>query len=412
MKRAVKIAGGLAAGAALGLGVLVARAPDPRVLLAARPASALEIVDRHGVPLRLTAANDGVRFRPVDLGRVCPHLVNAVIAAEDRRFFLHPGVDPISLFRALWQDARAGRVVSGGSTLTMQLARVLDPRPRSVSAKLAQIALALRLELAYSKREILAEYLSRAPLGNRIIGFEAAGQVYLGKPATQLSPAEAALLAAVPRSPSRTNPWQGEATLKTRRDRILARMARLGTLDGAALAAACAEPMVLATEPFRYAAPHFLKRVSDELAATPAGAARVVTTLDVALQERVERIVRAHLAELAPHGVTHMAVVALDVPNRQWLALEGSGGFWDRPGGQQDGTRAPRQPGSALKPFTYAAAFDRGFSPASVLPDIPHAFVWQGGTWTPRNYDERFHGPLRAREALACSVNVPATFLL
>lgn len=373
------------------------------------PGQTVAYLDQHGGLLRLDPDQDGIRRLPADPDTVSPHLVRAVLAAEDRRFYRHPGVDPLALGRAAWQDVRARRIVSGGSTLSMQLARMLDPRPRTVRAKLAQMALAARLEWAYSKREILAAYLSRVPMGNRVEGFEAGARVYLGKPAAQLSPAEAALLAAIPRSPSRHNPWREIETLHTRRDLILGRMQRLGWLDAPTFHAARAEPVVLASTPMRYAAPHFLARVAAETAPLAPAATRVLTTLDPELQGRVERIVARHLAELAASGVRSMAVVVADIERGEWLAWEGSGGFWSAPDGQLDGARALRQPGSALKPFTYAAAFDAELSPASVLADLPTSFTWAAGTWTPRNYDDRFHGPLTARAALACSVNVPAT---
>jgi penicillin-binding protein 1C len=386
--------------------------PDPAELLAGQRPAMLEVTDRHGQLLRYLPAADGIRSARLEPERASPHLIHAVLAAEDRRFFRHHGVDPIAAARAAWQDVRALRVVSGGSTLTMQLARMLDPRPRGVGAKLAQLGLALRLEWLLDKRQILAEYLSRAPFGNRVEGFGAAAAVYLGKSASQLSPAEAALLAAVPRAPSRINPWAAGPMLRFRRDAILGRMGELGFLTPAELAAARAEPVVLAGRPFRYPAPHFLARLEDELRPLAVGSIRAVSTLEPVLQGRVEQIVRTELANLASHGVGAMAVAILDVRRDEWLAIEGSGGFWDRPAGQLDGTRSPRQPGSALKPFTYAAAFDASCSPATVIPDVPASFTWSGGTWTPRNYDERFHGPLTARSALACSVNVPAAFLL
>lgn len=387
------------------LAVLLSPLPSP---LSPSSPSAVAFTDRHGGLLRLDADADGVRRLPADPGRVSPHLVHAVLAAEDRRFFRHPGVDPLALARAAWQDVRARRVVSGGSTLTMQLARLLDPRPRTLGAKLAQIALAARIEWAYDKREILAAYLSRAPMGNRIEGFEAGARVYFGKPAAQLSAAEAALLAAVPRAPSRDNPWRDLEALRGRRDAVLGRMHELGWIDTTSFHASRAEPVVLAADPLRFSAPHFLARVGAEIGPVEAGASRVVTTLEPALQARVERIVARHLEELAASGVRSMAVVAADLERGEWLAWEGSGGFWSAPDGQLDGARALRQPGSALKPFTYAAAFDAGLSPASVLADIPASFTWAAGTWTPRNYDQRFHGPLTARSALACSVNVPS----
>ncbi|MGV8041192.1 MAG: penicillin-binding protein 1C [Thermoanaerobaculaceae bacterium] len=387
--------------------VAVLLSPLPSSLSPTSPPT-IAFLDRHGGLLRLDPDADGVRRLPADPDRVSQHLVHAVLAAEDRRFFHHPGVDPLALARAAWHDVRARRVVSGGSTLTMQLARLIDPRPRTLGAKLAQMALAARLEWAYDKREILAAYLSRAPMGNRIEGFEAGARVYLGKPAAQLSPAEAALLAAVPRAPSRDNPWRDLDALRARRDAVLGRMHALGWLDATSLRASQGEPVVLAADPLRFAAPHFLARVEAELGPVEPGATRVVTTLEPALQARVERIVARHLEDLAASGVRSMAVVVADLERGEWLAWEGSGGFWSAPDGQVDGARALRQPGSALKPFTYAAAFDQGLSPASVLADIPASFTWAAGTWTPRNYDQRFHGPLTARQALACSVNVPA----
>lgn len=391
----------------LGASLFVWLFPLPPPLVPASP-QAVAYTDRYGGLLRLDPDTNGIRRLAVDPDQVSQHLVHAVLAAEDRRFFRHPGVDPLALARAAWQDVRARRVVSGGSTLTMQLARLLDPRPRTFGAKLAQMALALRLEWAYSKREILAAYLSRAPMGNRLEGFEAGARVYLGKPAAQLSPAEAALLAAVPRAPSRDNPWRDLAALARRRNAVLARMHALGWLDAASSQAARSEPVVLAPDPLRFAAPHFVARVAAEAGRLEPEAARVVTTLDPALQTRVERIVARHLTELAASGVRSMAVVVADLERGEWLAWEGSGGFWSAPDGQLDGARALRQPGSALKPFTYAAAFDAGLSPSTVLADIPASFTWAAGTWTPRNYDQRFHGPLTARSALACSVNVPA----
>jgi penicillin-binding protein 1C len=397
------------------LGALaVALAPSPGPLLAKAPRPSLEVVDRRGGLLRLLpdAKAEGVRFSRVGPDALPPNLVHAVLAAEDRRFFAHPGVDPLALVRAAWQDLRARHIVSGGSTLSMQLARLLDPRPRSWGAKLAQAALAIRLEMVLSKREILAEYLSRVPLGNRVVGVEAGARVYLGKPARQLSPAEAALLAAVPRSPARSNPWRNLEGLRARRNAILARMAAQGFLEKAALEAALAEPVLLSREPFRYEAPHFLDRVAGEVGEGRPGEVEVDSTLDAALQARVEAAVHRQLDSLAGKGVRSIAVVVLDVTRSEWLALEGSGGFWEAPDGQLDGTRSPRQPGSALKPFTYATAFDAGVAPNTVLPDIPASFTWSNGTWTPRNYDQRFHGPLTARSALACSVNVPAAHVL
>ncbi len=402
-------------GAVTLLGVLltawIATAPNPVALLASYPPSALEVVDRHGELLRLGAAPGGIRGILVSPTEVPPDVLAAVLAAEDRRFFVHPGVDPVAVVRAVKQNLLAGRAVSGASTITMQLARLLQPRPRGWAAKVAQVRLALRLEVSLSKREILAAYLSRVPMGHRAVGYAAGALIYLGKPLRHLSPAEAALLAVIPRAPSQLNPWVAGDRLLAHRNVVLARMRQHGWLAESSYQAAVVEPLVLAERPLEWQAPHFVARALAE--ASPASnARRLVTTLDGELQRRVEVIVERALAQLAEHGVRHLAVAVLDVRRGEWLALEGSGGFFGAPGGQLDGTRALRQPGSALKPFTYAAAFERGWSPADLLADLPAAFPWRDGTWTPRNYDGRFRGPLRAREALACSVNVPAVRLL
>lgn len=400
MRRRVVVLGGAAVAVAAAAPFLLA--PDPRPLLARASRPAVEVVDRNGRLLRSVPDDDGTRFLPVVLATTSPHLLDAVIAAEDGRFRLHPGVDPLALARAAVQNARAGTVVSGGSTLTMQLARILDPRPRGLAAKVRQGALAVRLEGTLTKDAILEAYLSRAPMGNRLVGYEAASRAYLGKPSAQLSPAEAALLAAIPRAPSAQNPRRDLEGLTRRRDRILDRMEGI---DDATREAAKGERVVLADDPFRSEAPEAVARALEE---APAGAARVETGIDLELQRRVERIAAEQLRRLEDHGVRAVAVAVLDVRRGTWLALEGSGR--DVPG--IDGTRSPRQPGSALKPFTYALAFDRGFTPATVIPDLPRAFVAPDGTWVPRNYDDAYHGPLRAREALACSVNVPAAVVL
>ncbi len=398
--------------AVLGPVIWLASIPDPLTRLEEAREPARLVTDRHGALLRFVPARSGERYLPMAADRLPPQLVAAVLAAEDRRFFRHRGVDPLALARAAWQNAAARRVVSGGSTITMQLARLLDPRPRTLAGKLVQIVQAWRLESCLGKREILAAYCSRVPMGNRLVGFEAAALAYLGKPAAQLSPAEAALLAAVPRAPSRRNPFRRAEELLRARDRILRRMHRAGWLDDTALLAALGERTVLADRPFRRLAPHFVARALAEARVVAPQATHLTTTLDGELQHRVEVMVRRHLDRLAEAGVNHMAVVVLDVERGEWLALEGSGGFATAPAGQLDGTRVPRQPGSTLKPFTYAAAFDRSFTPATILADLPRAYPWREGTWVPRNYDERYHGPLRARQALACSVNVPAAAVL
>jgi penicillin-binding protein 1C len=273
--------------------------------------------------------------------------------------------------------------------------------------------LAARLEHRLSKREILTLYLNVAPYGNQIAGAERASRAYFGVSASMLTPAQAAFLSALPQQPSRFNPWQRPDRAARRARRVLERMRALGLLDAHGADEALAERLVLRPDTAAFAAPHFVERV---LAA--AGASRperIETTVDAELQAEVAGIIRSRRRDLDRHGAHNVAVVVLENARGEWLAWEGSGDYLDAAhGGTIDGASTPRQPGSALKPFTYALAFDEGYGPASVLPDVPSHFptAEPAVVYSPRNYDGRFRGPLRARLALAGSENVPAVALL
>jgi penicillin-binding protein 1C len=261
------------------------------------------------------------------------------------------------------------------------------------------------------KRDILALYLNLAPYGPQLTGAEAASRAYFGCSAASLTPAQAAFLAGLPQRPSALDPHRHLDAALVRQAWVLSRMEALGLLSGGDLTAARGERLAIRRDPRAFLAPHFVERVRAEAGG---GARRIETTLDGGLQRRVAGILEMHRGRLEAHGAANVAVAVLDNARGAWLAWEGSGDYFAARGGAIDGVVSPRQPGSALKPFTYALAFERGYSPASALPDVPAHFptAEPGVFYSPRNYDGVFRGPLRARPALAGSENVPAVHLL
>lgn len=408
----------LLAAVAGGLGVLLVSAvtwifwPLPAGLTAPPPTQSLSIQDRHGLLLRSTRASGGERVRWVPLADIDPNVLQAFLATEDRHFFSHHGIDLPSVARAALEDLRAGHVVSGASTITMQLARLLCGTGRGWGGKLVQALWALRLERHLSKQQILEQYLNRVPLGQGATGIAAAAHLYFDASATRLSVAEAALLAGLASAPSADNPFVAPTRARARRDGVLKRMGRLGFASPAALRRAAAEPLVPRPTQAPFLAPHFTSRLlrwAEDSGTALAGTWR--TSLDLRLQTLLEAEVRHTVDLLHDHGVRQAAVVVLDNRSGQILAWVGSPDFWSDTAGQVDMVVSPRQPGSALKPFLYGMAFDHGYTAASVLPDIPQTYATSTGPYQPRDYDRRFHGPVRAREALASSFNVPAVEL-
>ena len=391
--------------------------PLPSALLDGRATLSTVVVDRSGVPLYEALSGDGTRALALTADALPPVLASATIAAEDRRFWWHPGVDPLAIVRALTRDVLELRAAEGGSTITQQVAKLLlnrrsPARPRGLGAKIHEAILALRIEHRFSKREILALYLNLAAYGNQIAGAERASRAYFGSAASMLTPAQAAFLAGLPQRPSGFNPYRSRAAAVARQQVVLTRMAAAGSLSADRLRDARAERLVFTREPAPFGAPHLV-----EMALAAAGdvrPARIQTTIDSQLQSDVAGIIRSQRDTLARHGAANVAVVVLDNASAEWLAWEGSGNYFDAAhGGTINGPLVPRQPGSALKPFTYALAFERGHSPSSVLADVPSSFptAEDGILYTPRNYDGRYRGPLLARRALAGSENVPAVAL-
>lgn len=386
--------------------------PLPDALLDPSPRLSTVVVDRRGRPLYERLSPKEAHSAWLEPKTIPPLVEAATLAAEDHRFYRHFGLDPLALVRAAWNDLWAGRIREGGSTLTQQVVKRLTARPRRASGKLREMVLALRLEHRLHKREILALYLNVAPYGNQAEGIGAAARTYFGAPPALLTPAQAAFLAGLPQRPSAFDPFRHFEKARARQRWVLRRMLALGFLDEAAYRRALSERLVFSPPHRPFQAPHFVQRVLD---ACPSGTRRVRTTLDLDLQRKVLGILDAGRKAREAHGAFAAAVVVVHNPSGEILAYEGSGAYFDAAhSGAIDGARSPRQPGSALKPFTYALAFDAGFTPASVLPDLPRHFptAEEGVTYSPRNYDGRYRGPLRAREALAGSENVPAVVLL
>ncbi|HXI12658.1 MAG TPA: penicillin-binding protein 1C [Thermoanaerobaculia bacterium] len=372
------------------------------------------ILARDGTPLYEALSSGGTRSEWIDAGSIPESVLLATRAAEDHRFFSHIGVDPFAVARAAWRNARAGRTLEGGSTITQQVVKQLrGQRRRSFSEKLVEAVLAVRLEHRLSKREVLALYLNLAPFGNQLVGVASASRGYFGIPPSNLTLAQAALLSGIPRSPTHRNPLANFSAAVERQRAVLDRLDRLRLVDPQQIAIARAERIVLRASGQAFVAPHFVQKILD--AGDGRRASRIETTLDPVLQKQIAGIIAFRREVLRRHGAGAIAVAVLDNKTGEWLAWEGSGNYMDVKGsGAIDGVVTPRQAGSTLKPFTYALAFENGFTPASVLPDVPSSFetAVPGVVYAPKNYDGVFRGPMRARMALAGSENVPAVALL
>lgn len=338
---------------------------------------------------------------------ITPLIKAVALAAEDRRFALHPGIDPLALSRALWQNLWAGQVVSGGSTITMQLARLERPTRRTLKAKAREMARALWLEARLGKDQILSHYLNRAPFGGPLVGLAAASRELFGKTPQRLSPAEAALLMALPQDPSnllKPAAWQ---KLLARRNRILNAMAMAGSLDQTALAQALSAPIKIKRMPASITpAPHFIREVAEQL---PQHAPRLVRThINPDLQSKLSALVTATCQARRQEGLRQAAVLVLRNRDRAVLAWVGSADWRDPAGGQVDGVLARRSPGSALKPFLYALALQSGRTLADLIADEPLTLPVSGGSFRPVDYDGKERGQVRLRVALASSLNLPA----
>lgn len=370
----------------------------------------LIVQDRQGRILWEFLSSNETRSEWKSLKTLNQSIVQAAIAAEDKRFYSHIGVDPLAVARAAFANIKHGRIVSGASTITMQLARSLKPGPRTLSQKIKEAVLALKIEKEHTKDEIIEEYLNRIPFGNLTCGVCAASKLYFDKSPRYLTPAESALLMAIPQAPSLYNPFRSTKTAVKKRNSVLERMAELGFINEEQKERAMSEPLALNSLNKRFNAPHFVNYIKSNYSDGETGIIR--TTLDLQLQREVEKLTSETVKKSKQLGIKQAAVLVMDHKTREILAWVGSADFYDPEGGQNDGATSLRQPGSTVKPFTYAAAFDSGYSPASIISDSPVEFGLSRGVYEPSNYDNRFRGDVSLRTALASSLNVPAVKLL
>lgn len=427
----------------VGLGVggipfLLTDLPSPSALSHRRSGVSSRILDRNGRILYEIADPHAGRHVPVPLEEIPLYCRQATIATEDADFYTNPGVDVRGILRAIWINLRGGEVLAGGSTITQQVARnlLLSPQERSqrtLLRKLRESILAWRIARTFTKDEVLALYLNEVYYGNLAYGIEAAAQTYFGKSVRELSLAECALLAGLPQSPALYDPLANPERAQKRQRVVLGLMVEQGSITPEQAELAAQERLHFAATPFPIAAPHFvmyvwtwLERQFGTEALYTEGLV-VTTTLDLDLQHTAEAVIRRHLARLARASeesglreVNNAALVALDPQTGAILAMVGSPDYFNPAiDGAVNAALALRQPGSAIKPLTYAAAFTPDadgrplLTPASLLLDVRTAFPTREGLpYVPVNYDRRFHGPVSAREALAQSLNVPAVRVL
>jgi penicillin-binding protein 1C len=363
------------------------------------------VLDRDGRLLRAYATKEGRWRLPADVADVDPRFLKLLFAYEDKRFYEHVGVDPLALLRAAVQLVENREIVSGGSTLTMQVARLLEPRhQRSVSAKLHQIVRALELEWKWSKPQILSLYLTLAPYGGNLEGVRAASLAYFGKEPKRLSLGEAALLVALPQSPELRRPDRHAQAAHAARDRVLDRAAKAGAVPRDEIARAKSEPVPHRRVPMPVFAPHSADAVMSALPDLLVH--RLMIGLD--LQKRLEELARERAAALGPN--ISVAILAVDNATGEVRARVASADYFDeRRAGQVDMTRAIRSPGSTLKPFIYGLAFEDGFlHPETLIDDRPVRY----GSYAPENFDLTFQGTVSVRKALQLSLNVPAVAVL
>lgn len=362
-----------------------------------------------GQPLRMLLTQEGDRVAQVlPFADIPTRLIQATLAAEDKRFFDHGGVDLLAVARAAWDNARSGRVVSGASTIHQQLVKVTSTRSgkRGLWVKAVEALQARRLAMQWSKEQVMAEYLNRISYGNLLTGCASAAQGYFDKPLADLSPAECALLAAIPQSPTRYNPFRHLENIQPRQQRIMAKMQALGWLTEEQLRVAQKESLKLQRFHGGFEAPHAVEMLRVEPRET------TVTTLDSGLQRQVEAIITQRLSALKERHVTQAAAVVIENATGHILALAGSRDFFAPDGGQINGAWVPHSPGSAIKPFTYLMAIERGANAASIVADLPVEYSTPTGTYRPENYAHKLYGPMTYRNALGNSLNISAVKVL
>lgn len=370
------------------------------------PTFGTTVLDKDGHILVSLPGDDYYHSYAAQLHEIPEPMIQATLAAEDKRFFSHSGVDFISLGRAVLSNLWSGRVVSGASTITQQLAKISSPpRPRTIGAKICEFFYARRIEMSFNKEEILEAYFQRLDYGNLRRGPHTAARFYFGKELNDLSLAEYAMLAGLPQGPSRLNPLKHPKQALERRQFVLERLREQGNYSDESILRAHHEPLITKL-PKDKQLPLIPDLASDILEQNRKGI--IKTTLSKPLQQGAIQIIHDELARLHAHNVTQAAVIVTDNSSGHILTLIGSADRNNPLGGQHDGTKLLRSPGSTLKPFVYAQAFEHGAYPGTILPDIPTIYRSPNGTDAPENYNKSYMGPISIRQALACSQNIPA----
>ncbi|MDO8638175.1 MAG: penicillin-binding protein 1C [Candidatus Daviesbacteria bacterium] len=397
------------------IGKLTTALPSPKLLSVNERPLTTEIYDRKGK--LLYQLYEGRNRQLVNLQNVPANLINATIAIEDKHFFSHPGVDPSGIARSLYYGITTKSSLQGGSTITQQLIKntLLTPE-RTINRKIKEAILAFWAERVYSKQEILQMYLNESPYGGSAWGVEAASRMYFGKNVQDLTLAEAAFLAGLPASPTEYSPYGTNPERGLERQKmVLKRMVEDKYIDQKQADTALLQPLTFQPPTFSIKAPHFVMYVKSLLAqkygerTVSQGGLKVTTTLDLDIQEMAESTVQDEIEKLAYLSVSNGATMVTDAKNGQILAMVGSKNYFDPQNGNYNVTLALRQPGSSIKPITYATAFKEGFVPGTILLDSPTTFSAAAEPpYSPVNYDGTFHGPVTVRIALGSSYNVPA----
>lgn len=362
----------------------------------------LKIFSEDGSLLREKLAVQGGRRGDVSLDEVAPEFIDLLIFSEDKRFYSHFGVDPLALIRAMYKNIKQGKIMSGASTLTMQISRHVNEGKRTIIQKIKEMFFSVYLEMSLSKSEILTKYINEMPFGNELYGIEQASSMYFRKKPADLSLSESACLIGIIRAPSFYNPYKNPEAVLELRDKILRQYS--------ASDFSLNEKVVFYPFETRFLAPHFTDFVIQN---SEGQHGKIQTTLDLELNHRVEQIIHLRLTTLKERQVKHAAVLVVSNKDAKIRAYVGSKNYWDdKTEGMNDGVLQFRQPGSTLKTLTYSRALDLGFSPSHVLADVKTVYPSAVGDYIPENYGRQFSGPVLLRHALANSLNVPAVQLL
>ncbi len=370
----------------------------------------VKFYDRNGKLLQEVLSENSSRSIYTNLNKVSPYFVKAIIASEDKNFYRHDGIDYLAVIRAALQNTKKRKIVSGASTITLQLARMINPGERTLIKKIKEAYFAYRLEAGLGKEKILESYINRIPMGGNLYGLEGASKAYFGISSSDLTLAQASFLASIPNSPTRLNPYNNLADIKKRQRYVLEKMKEQNLIREDRIERILKEDVSLKPQSASFLTPHF---VFSLMKTPPPNAQNVKVTINLDLQKMVQEQIRRIVKALKPFNVNNAAAILLDNSSGEILAYAGSQDFFDsKYNGEFDGVRALRQPGSTLKPFLYLLAFENGFTPSTVVSDIPTYYRMPTGIYCPKNYSEEFYGPVRLREALSNSLNVPAVRIL